>query len=160
VSAGTTPASAVPRADVVVTATSAAEPLFDGSLLRPGTHVSAVGSNHASRRELDGAVFRRAAHVVVDSRAVAGGECGDLLANGLDPADATEFAEVHAGRVPGRIDPDDITVFESHGLALQDLVCAVRVLDAGRAEGLGTALDPAGWSTAAQAFQPASRRNS
>jgi ornithine cyclodeaminase/alanine dehydrogenase-like protein (mu-crystallin family) len=146
--AGTDPADAVPRADVVVTATSAAEPLFDGALLRPGTHVSAVGSNHAGRRELDASVFRRAAHVVVDSKAVAATECGDLLANGLDPGVATEFAEVHAGRAPGRTHRDDITVFESHGLALQDLVCAVRVLDAARAAGLGTALDPTGWSPA------------
>jgi ornithine cyclodeaminase/alanine dehydrogenase-like protein (mu-crystallin family) len=143
----TRPERAVPRADVVVTATGASEPLFDGGLLRPGTHVNAIGSNDARRRELDATVFRRAAHVVVDSAAVARKECGDLLANGLDPAVATEFAEVHAGRVPGRADPDDITVFESHGLALQDLVCAVHVLDAARGAGLGTVVGPDGWAS-------------
>jgi ornithine cyclodeaminase/alanine dehydrogenase-like protein (mu-crystallin family) len=141
----TRPERAVPRADVVVTATGASEPLFDGNLLRPGTHVNAVGSNDARRRELDAAVFRRAAHIVVDSVAVARKECGDLLANGLDPGAATEFASVHAGRVPGRADPSDITVFESHGLALQDLVCAVHVLDAAAAAGLGTVVGPDSW---------------
>ncbi|MHA6615949.1 ornithine cyclodeaminase family protein [Pseudonocardia sp. DLS-67] len=146
VEAGTSPERAVPRADVVVTATGASEPLFDGALLRPGTHVNAVGSNAAGRRELDATVFRRAAHVVVDSVEVARNECGDLLANGLDPAAATAFASVHAGHVPGRSGPDDITVFESHGLALQDLVCAVRVIDAAAAAHLGTALHPGSWA--------------
>lgn len=139
---GTSPERAVPRADVVVTATGASEPLFDGALLRPGTHVNAVGSNAAGRRELDATVFRRAAHVVVDSVEVAAKECGDMLANGLDPRTATAFAAVHAGRVPGRTDQDDITVYESHGLALQDLACAVRVIDAANAAGLGTAVHP------------------
>jgi ornithine cyclodeaminase/alanine dehydrogenase-like protein (mu-crystallin family) len=142
----TDPARAVPRADVVVTATGAAEPLFDGGLLRPGTHVNAVGSNDARRRELDATTIRRAAHVVVDSVEVARGECGDLLANGFDPSDATAFAAVHAGRVPGRTEPEDITVFESHGLALQDLVCAVAVLDAADAAGLGAVLGADHWA--------------
>lgn len=133
--------SAVPRADVVITATGAAEPLFDGALLRPGTHVNAVGSNHARRRELDGEAMRRAAHVVVDSAAVASAECGDLLANGLSPADATEFTSVLSGAVPARSADDDITVFESHGLAVQDLVCAVRVLEAAESAELGTVID-------------------
>jgi len=155
---GTSAEEAVPRADVVVTATGAAEPLFDGRLLRPGTHVNAVGSNDARRRELDATVFRRAAHIVVDSPAVARTECGDLLANGLDPATATAFAEVHAGRVPGRADPADITVFESHGLALQDLVCAVRVLDAADDSGLGALVGPDAWAPLARTTTPAGAR--
>lgn len=146
VEAGTSPEQAVPRADVVVTATGASEPLFDGALLRPGTHVNAVGSNDARRRELDATVFERAAHVAVDSVEVARTECGDLLANGLDPAAATPFAEVHAGRAAGRTDADDITVYESHGLALQDLVCAVRVLDEAAAAGLGAPVPPESWA--------------
>ncbi|MGP4017740.1 ornithine cyclodeaminase family protein [Saccharopolyspora sp. 5N708] len=151
VEAGTSAETAVPRADVVITATGAAKPLFDGALLRPGTHINAVGSNHARRRELDGATLRRAAHVVVDSAAVASAECGDLLANGLDPAAATEFASVLSGEVPARSSSDDITVFESHGLAIQDLVCAVRVLEAARVAELGTVID---------AWAPASDRDS
>ena len=155
---GTNAEDAVPRADVVVTATGAAEPLFDGNLVRPGTHVNAVGSNDARRRELDATVFRRAAHVAVDSPTVAVVECGDLLANGLDPATATPFAEVHAGRVPGRTDTADITVFESHGLALQDLVCAVRVLDAADASDLGALVGPDAWAPLARTTTPAGAR--
>lgn len=151
---GTSAEAAVPRADVVTTATGAAEPLFDGALLRPGTHINAVGSNHARRRELDRAALRRAAHVVVDSTAVASAECGDLLANGLDPAAATELASVLSGEVPARASSDDITVFESHGLAVQDLVCAVRVLEAARAADLGTVID-----TGAPASDRDPRRN-
>jgi ornithine cyclodeaminase/alanine dehydrogenase len=146
VQAGTSPDDAVPLADIVVTATGASEPLFDGNLLRPGTHVNAVGSNAAARRELDTTVFRRAAHVAVDSVDVARAECGDLLANGLDPATATPFAAVRAGRAAGRTHADEITVFESHGLALQDLVCAVRVLDAAAAADLGATVPSDSWT--------------
>lgn len=129
--------NAVRAADVIVTATAAASPLFDGAWLQSGTHVNAIGSNQADHRELDLTTLRRAAHVVVDSRAVAAIECGDLLANGLSVSAATELASVVTGRVPGRQDGTDITVFESHGLALQDLVCGLHVLQAARERGLG-----------------------
>lgn len=124
------------EADVVVTATGAVDPVLDGSWLRPGTHVNAIGSNQASSRELDAETMRRAAHVVVDSRAVAALECGDLLANGLGVAETTELAHVVTGRIPGRQESGDITIFESHGLALQDLVCGLHVLHAAQARGL------------------------
>lgn len=150
VESGLDPEDAVPRADVVVTATGAAEPLFSGELLRPGTHVNAIGSNHPRRRELDGMTLRRAARIVVDSRAVASKECGDLLRNDLDPEQVGEFSSVHAGRAPGRQDADEITVFEAHGLAVQDLVCAVHVLDAAEEAGLGTSIGPDGWAAQAR----------
>lgn len=130
------PESAVRAADVIVTATGAVDPVFDGAWLRPGTHVNAVGSNQADSRELDLEALRRATLVVVDSRAVAAIECGDLLANGLDVAATTELAHVVTGQLPGRQDSSDITVFESHGLALQDLVCGLHVLQAAQARGL------------------------
>jgi ornithine cyclodeaminase/alanine dehydrogenase len=131
------PESAVRAADVIVTATAATSPLFDGGWLEPGTHVNAIGSNHADHRELDRTAMRRAAQVVVDSRAVAAGECGDILANGLSVSAATELASVVTGQVPGRQDSTEITVFESHGLALQDLVCGRHVLRAAQERGLG-----------------------
>lgn len=135
--AAASPENAVRAADVIVTATAAASPLFDGAWLQPGTHVNAIGSNRADHRELDLTTLRRAAHVVVDSRATAAIECGDMLANGLSVSAATELASVVAGRVPGRRDSADTTVFESHGLALQDLVCGLHVLRAVQARGLG-----------------------
>jgi ornithine cyclodeaminase/alanine dehydrogenase-like protein (mu-crystallin family) len=116
-------------ADVVVTITGASEPVLRGAWLEPGTLVIAAGSNVASKRELDRAAIERAARVVVDDLAVAAGECGDLLANGLDPAGAEPLAALLAPGAPPR-DARDIVLFESHGLAIQDLVCALRVTEA------------------------------
>lgn len=128
---------AVRSADVIITATGASEPLFDGGWLQPGTHVNAIGSNQAASRELDRLTLDRAAAVIVDSRAVAGLEGGDLLANGF-PIDRTvELGEILVGQRPGRRDADDITIFDSHGLALQDLVCGLRVLQLALREGRG-----------------------
>lgn len=132
---------AVRSADVVVTATGAIEPLFDGHWLRPGTHVNAIGSNQAQNRELDRTAVVRADRLMVDSRAVAGLECGDLLANGVDVSTTIEIADVLVGGVEGRRSETDITIFESHGLALQDLVCGIHVLRAAQRLGLGTATD-------------------
>lgn len=132
---------AVRSADVVVTATGAAQPLFDGNWLRPGTHVNAIGSNQVQNRELDLTAMSRADQLIVDSRAVAALECGDLLANGLDVSDTVELGEVLVGRAGGRRAASDITIFESHGLALQDLVCGMHILRAAQRLGLGTATD-------------------
>ena len=129
---------AVRSADVVVTATGAHEPLFDGSWLRAGTHVNAIGSNQAGNRELDLAAMSRADRLIVDSRAVAALECGDLLANGMDVSATVELGQVLVGRATGRRSASDITIFESHGLALQDLVCGMHVLREARRLGLGT----------------------
>lgn len=132
---------AVRSADVVVTATGAAEPLFDGSWLRPGTHVNAIGSNQARNRELDVTAMARANQVIVDSRAVAALECGDLLANGMDVSGTVELGDVLVGRAGGRRADSDITIFESHGLCLQDLVCGMHVVSAAQRLGLGTQTD-------------------
>lgn len=129
--------AAVRNADVVVTATGAVDPLFDGSWLRPGTHVNAVGSNQATSREIDLIALDRAARVIVDSRAVAALEGGDLLANGFDVQRCTDLADVVVGKTEGRQSAEEITIFESHGLALQDLVCAMYVLEAAKASGVG-----------------------
>lgn len=116
-------------ADVVVTITGSSEPVLRGDWLAPGTLVIAAGSNVASKRELDRDAVARAARIVVDDLAVAAGECGDLLANGLDPSAAEPLAALLRAEAPPR-DPDDVVLFESHGLAIQDLVCALRVTEA------------------------------
>jgi ornithine cyclodeaminase/alanine dehydrogenase len=139
-----TPEAAVSAADVVVTATGSSEPVFDGAWLRPGTHVNAIGSNQAGAREIDGVTLQRAARVFVDSRAVAELESGDLLRNGFPVDRCLDLGDVVCGSVPGRVTADEITIFESHGLALLDLVCALRVLKAAAAEGLGHNVD---WPT-------------
>jgi ornithine cyclodeaminase/alanine dehydrogenase-like protein (mu-crystallin family) len=132
---------AVRAADVVVTATGATEPLFDGAWLRPGTHVNAIGSNQSGTREIDLTTLTRASSVIVDSRAVAAQEGGDFLVNGFNIAEAVELGEVLVGSAEGRRDIGDITVFDSHGLAIQDLVCGLHVLWAAERLGRGHRVD-------------------
>jgi alanine dehydrogenase len=131
---------AVREADVLITATGSSEPLFDGAWLSPGVHVNAVGSNLAEKREIDAETLRRASRVVADSIEVARLESGDLLRNGFDFRGLEELGAIVAGSAPGRRGADEITVFESQGLALEDLTCAVRVLRRARERGVGMEL--------------------
>jgi len=131
-----TPEAAVAEADVVCTATNSPTPVFDGRSLRPGTHLNAIGSFTLQMRELDEETFRRASRVVVDSRAAALVEAGEIvraIQQGiLRESDLIELGEIAAGRRPGRQRPEEITLFKSVGLAVQDLVAARWVLDAYR----------------------------
>jgi ornithine cyclodeaminase len=126
-----TPEAAVAEADIVCTATNSSVPVFDGQALRPGTHINAIGSFTLEMRELDEETFRRAARVVVDSRAAALAEAGEVvwaIRQGiLREANLVELGEIAAGRRPGRERPEEITLFKSVGLAVQDLVAAQRV---------------------------------
>lgn len=125
---------AVEASDLVVTATASVDPLLDGDWLRPGTHVTAVGSNHAAAREVDARTLERCGLVVVDSRQTAEREAGDLIANGFSPSRAKEVSDLVLGAA-ARTDEREITLFSSQGLAVQDLYAAKAVLDAIEAEG-------------------------
>jgi ornithine cyclodeaminase/alanine dehydrogenase-like protein (mu-crystallin family) len=135
------PADALEGADIVVTATTSRVPVFDGTNLAPGTHVNAVGSNMLSKAEVDLTTVARADLVVVDSLEQARLEAGELIA----PADARKFRweqavelrEVVGGTRPGRTRPDQITLFKSVGIALEDVVAASLVYDRAVAEGIG-----------------------
>jgi ornithine cyclodeaminase/alanine dehydrogenase-like protein (mu-crystallin family) len=133
---------AVRGADIVVTATSSANPVLEGAWLRPGMHVNAVGSNRADRRELDDAVVGRAGLIVVDSIEQARLEAGDLLAvGGGAPLDrAAELKDIVTGRRPGRRDDSAITLFKSLGVGLEDLAAASLVYDRAMAQGIGRPL--------------------
>lgn len=122
------PEAAVRNTSLIVTATASSEPLFDGNWIQPGTHVTAVGSNHRAAREIDASTVARAATVVVDSRVAARREAGDLIINDFDPGLAVELGELLTARAPFARASDDITVFTSHGLAVQDLYAASAVL--------------------------------
>lgn len=123
--AGLGDADAVADADLVCTCTTSSGPVLDGGLLRPGTHINAVGSYRPEARELDDETLRRG-RLVVDDRDGAFAETGDLLiplAAGVISRD-TVLADL-AGVVAGakvRRTADDITVFKSVGVAAQDLV--------------------------------------
>ena len=128
----TTHAAEEPAAqDIVVTATSSSEPILFGEWLRPGTHVNAAGSNFLFKSEIDREVVKRAAFVCVDSREELGLEAGDLMPSletgVILPEAIRELGQVIAGQVKGRRGPEDITLFASQGLALQD-IAATRVV--------------------------------
>jgi alanine dehydrogenase len=119
--------------DIVVTATSSREPVLLGEWLRAGAHVNAAGSNFIFKSEIDREVVRRASFVCVDSREELGLEAGDLvqpLEMGLILPEAVyELGQVIAGQVEGRRGPEEITLFASQGLALEDMAAARMVYD-------------------------------
>jgi len=126
---------------IVGTVTTAGEPLFDADWLEAGAHINAAGSNALIRRELSEAAIRRCGLIVVDSVPTALSEAGDLLPllekGRLHPRQLVELGDILSGRHPGRGGPDDITLFESQGLAIQDLAVALRVVQAAEAAGMG-----------------------
>lgn len=132
---------AVRHADIVVTMTTAEAPVVRGAWLRAGTHINAAGSNQASRTELDTEAVRCAQRVVVDLQAQAYMECGDLIAavqaGTFRWEQAYELSAIVAGLVTGRSTDQEITLFESQGIALEDIAVAHLVLTRARERGIG-----------------------
>ena len=126
--ASQSPEEAMEGADIVITVTNSRSPVFPGKLLRPGTHINAAGSNHVKRREIDGDAVQRASLIAVDSMEQAQMEAGDLTQAAEEGvfswADACELHEVVAGNLPGRTSAEQITLFESQGLAVEDIAMA------------------------------------
>ena len=133
-----TPGEAVQAADIVLTATTSAVPLFNGNDLKPGTHVTGIGTFTPDKREVDEATVRRA-RIVVDSREACLEEAGDIIMPNA-PIDA-ELGEVLNGDKPGRENAEQITFFKSVGIAVQDTMAAALVFAAAEEQGLGTAVD-------------------
>jgi ornithine cyclodeaminase/alanine dehydrogenase-like protein (mu-crystallin family) len=132
---------AVREADVVVTATSSPEPVLLRQWLKPGAHVNAIGGRPPVMRELDTQTIADSAFFV-DRRESAESEAGDYLAareEGAIGADhiRAELGEVLIGARPGRTGPEELTVFRSLGLAIEDLAAADHVVRRARAEGVG-----------------------
>jgi ornithine cyclodeaminase/alanine dehydrogenase-like protein (mu-crystallin family) len=136
---------AVAGAGIVVTATSSATPVLRRDWLSPGTHVNAVGACLPEARELDAATVADAA-LFVDSRESAAGEAGDLLLAVAEGAVGpghirAELGEVLTGAAAGRGTDSEITVFESLGLAVEDLAAATHAYRKARELGAGTWVD-------------------
>jgi ornithine cyclodeaminase/alanine dehydrogenase-like protein (mu-crystallin family) len=135
------PEAAAKDQDIVITATSAREPILQGAWLAEGAHVNLIGSNFLGKSESDPEVFRRAALVTVDSKDQAKTEAGDfsnaMNQGTLQWADVYEIAPVLMGKYPGRGSPKDITVFKSLGLGIEDIAVAVKVVELARQQGLG-----------------------
>jgi ornithine cyclodeaminase/alanine dehydrogenase-like protein (mu-crystallin family) len=132
---------AVREADVVVTVTNSPEPVLKRDWLKPGAHVNVVGGRAPVMRELDSATVAESAFFV-DRRESAEAEAGDYraaLEEGAIGADhiRAELGEVLIGAKPGRTGADELTVFRSLGLAIEDLAAADHVVRRARAEGIG-----------------------
>lgn len=136
---------AVAGADIVVCATTSSTPLFDGSAIDPGTHVTGVGSYTTEMREVDTALVTRA-RVVVDQREAVLAEGGDVagpIADGVvdESVMVAEIGEVVLGRVAGRTSAEEVTFFKSVGNAVQDVAVGEVVLAKAEEEGVGVVVE-------------------
>ena len=131
-------------ADIVITITNASRPVLNGQWLRPGTHINAAGVNNWMHRELDGEAVKRSKVIVTDDVEQAKIECGDLLypveRGVIRWEDVRDLSEVVSGVSPGRTGDGDITLFESQGLALEDIATGIRVYQLAKEKGIGQEL--------------------
>jgi ornithine cyclodeaminase/alanine dehydrogenase-like protein (mu-crystallin family) len=138
------PHQAVQDMPIVVTATTSQRPVFAGDNLTPGTLVCAVGSNWLHKAEIDVATIQRSAAVVCDSIEACQMEAGDLVqalgSTAFDWSRAVELAEVVARKKTVRQSPQDILLFKSVGLAIEDVAAAAHVLQKAQEHGLGREL--------------------
>ncbi|HEV8661023.1 MAG TPA: ornithine cyclodeaminase family protein [Thermoanaerobaculia bacterium] len=136
---------AVREADIIVTATSSKEPVLRREWIKPGAHINAVGSSVATTRELDSATVA-AASLFVDRRESTINESGDYLMALRDGAIKddhirAEIGEILIGAKPGRTSPDEITLFKSLGLAIEDLAAAAFIYEKVKRSGGGKFLE-------------------
>jgi len=132
---------AVRSADIVITSTTSKTPVLEGQWIEPGMHISAIGSNFAEKREIDVEAVRRCDVIAADSVEQSKIEAGDLIqAFGGDESRWTvvhEFAAIVTGKVPGRTGAEQVTLFKSNGIAIEDVVVAGKVYEIARERGMG-----------------------
>jgi ornithine cyclodeaminase/alanine dehydrogenase-like protein (mu-crystallin family) len=139
------PERAAEDKDVIITATTSRDPVLNGNWIPQGAHINAVGSNFMAKAELDAAAVRRCNAVVVDSKDQARIEAGDfqqaIEEGALHWQDVRELGQIVVGRHAARKQPQDITLFKSLGIAVEDVAVAARVHARAVAEGVGKVLD-------------------
>ena len=145
--------SAVREADIVITATTASDPVFDSGWLSPGTHITAMGQYHPEKREIDGATVARSKYVPdlwgrLDQDAGAYIQAVNEGSIETDQAHA-ELGEIIAGEAPGRESADEITVFDSGGTGIETVAAAKLLYDRAVEKGLGQSVS---FSPASEAF--------
>ena len=133
---------AVRGADLIVTATSSQEPVLNKDWISSGAHVNAIGTHSPNSREIDSATMA-AARIFVDRRESALNEAGDYLLaakEGLIDADSIlgELGELLIGTKQGRNSVDEITLFKSLGLAIEDVACAEYLYQKALSQNFGT----------------------
>jgi ornithine cyclodeaminase/alanine dehydrogenase-like protein (mu-crystallin family) len=139
------PEQAVEDKDIIITATSSREPVLSGQWVLEGAHINAVGSNFLGKAELDVATVRKCADIVVDSKEQARLEAGDFqqaIEDGvLQWSDVRELGQIVVGRYPVREHAQDVTLFKSLGIAVEDVVVASRLHAKALAEGVGRIIE-------------------
>ncbi|MGC8555411.1 MAG: ornithine cyclodeaminase family protein [Conexivisphaera sp.] len=134
------PRECVEAADVLVTATPAREPVVRDGWVRPGTHINAIGADAPGKEELDPAILLRSKIVVDDyEQTIHSGEINVPISRGILRRDQIygELGEIVAGRKPGRTSRDEVTVFDSTGVAILDVATAFSVMRKAAERGLG-----------------------
>jgi ornithine cyclodeaminase/alanine dehydrogenase len=131
--------------DIVITATSSREPVLNGNWIAEGTHLNVIGSNFLGKAEVDAVCVRRCASIIVDSKDQARIEAGDFVQaleeGSIHWADIHELGQVIVGRYTGRAHPEDVTMFKSMGIAIEDVGVAARVYQKAQEAGLGRTID-------------------
>ena len=141
---GLSPDDTAAEKDIVICATGSKVPVFDGRVLEEGTHLNVIGSNFLTKAEIDEATVRMADIIVCDSIEQCRLEAGDFAA-ALDSGVTdwrlmSELAEIVTDRKTGRAHPEDVTLFKSVGLAIEDVAVGHYVLSRAREEGRGREL--------------------
>ncbi len=129
------------EADIICAATSSAKPIFDGKLVKEGTHINGIGSHTPNARELDTEIIKRS-KFIGDSREACFSEAGDIMiplaAGEIEESHFyAELGEIVTGEVTGRSDDIEITLFKSNGLAIQDTATAKLIYDKAVKAGIG-----------------------
>jgi alanine dehydrogenase len=132
---------AVRRADIVCTATTAANPVVLGADLAPAVHINAIGANHSHKREIDDDAVKSADVIVVDSIEQSRQEAGDLIiafqGDEICWTGVKKLSEIVDGKASGRTSDSEITLFKSNGIASWDLAAAMKVYALSKEKGLG-----------------------
>ncbi|HEV3259418.1 MAG TPA: ornithine cyclodeaminase family protein [Gemmataceae bacterium] len=139
------PEMAAEDKDIVITATTSREPVLNGHWIAEGTHLNVIGSNFLGKAEIDAVGVRRCNSIVVDSKDQARLEAGDFVQaleeGSIHWADIHELGQVIVGRYTGRAHPQDVTLFKSLGIAVEDIAVAARVYQKAKEANVGQAVD-------------------
>ena len=131
--------------DIVITATSSREPVLNGNWISEGTHMNIIGSNFLGKAEVDAVAVRRCEFIVVDSKDQARIEAGDFVQpledGSIHWADVHELGQVIVGRYPGRAHAQDVTMFKSLGIGIEDVAVAAKVYAKAQAAGMGKMIE-------------------
>jgi ornithine cyclodeaminase/alanine dehydrogenase len=139
------PEMAAEDKDILITATTSREPVLNGHWIAEGTHINAIGSNFLGKAELDVVTVRRCESIVVDSKDQARIEAGDFtqaLEDGsIHWSNIHELGQIIVGRYTGRAHPQDVTLFKSLGIAIEDIALAARVYSQAMERNIGRRID-------------------